>query len=190
MFVTNNLDLCKRTLNFVRHISVPKSHSMLGIHPILSIMCHTDQGSLIIEKLSSLKLSESEKESIISVVKYCTSSSIYPHDKTVWAFNDSQHEIVSLKSYLDGETKELESVIRLHSDTYPFIAVEEHFTDLPVCRHIEENQMMRTNLSRPHVKKELPLRENEYSHRTAPTALVPTLALGSLYMLSKLASKD
>lgn len=190
MFVKKTEDLSKHALKLVRHISVPKAHSLLGIHPILSMICQTDESPLVIEKLKTFRSSENEKRLVLSVVQYCLHSSIYPHDKTVWVFNDPQNEVVMLESYLDGETVELEDMILLHNDTYPFIAIEEHSTDLPLYKNDDSKKRMRTDLSRPREKKELPLRENESSHRTTPTVLVPTLALGSLYMLSKLANED
>jgi len=108
----------------------------------------------------------------------------------LWAFNDPENEIRTLSSYLDGESQDIEYIIRLHSDTYPFIAVEEHHTDLPVVKRVEAIQIPSVNPAQPHTTKELPLRGNESSHRSTPTVLVPTLALGSLYMLSKFATKD
>jgi hypothetical protein len=174
----------------VRHIAPPKSQSLLGIHPILSIVCCTDESRSVIEKLRSLRDQKTHKDALAAVVQYCVNSSIYPHAKTVWAFNEPQNEILALKSYLDGENGELESTIRLHGDTYPFIAIEEHHTSEPIRKRRIESAEILANQPRPLVRKDLPSRENQYTYRTTPTILVPTIAISSLYILSKLANED
>jgi len=190
MFIKNTNEFRTQALNLVRHITTPKAHSLLGIHPILSIVCGTDDSYSVVNMLRNFRSDKTKKSAILSVVEYCVNSSIYPIDKTVWAFNDPQNEVLSLKSYLNEETEDLENVILLHKDTYPFIAVEEHHTSEPIDKDYVKKQVILADQPRPPAKKGLPLKENHHSHRTTPTILVPTIALGSLYVLSKIANED
>jgi len=190
MFINKIKDPHTHTLNLVRCINVPESNSLLGIHPILAVVCNTDNGSAVVDTLKSIRSDENDNALLKSTVQYCVRSSIYPHAHTVWSFNDPEVEIRTLNSYLDGESDDLESIIRLHKDTYPFIAVEEHSTDLPVVRQSKSGPTDDTNRSHIHTTIESPPRMNEYSYRSTPSVLVPALALGSMYMLSKWATKD
>ena len=80
--------------------------------------------------------------------------------------------------------------MKIHSDTYPFLVSEISYTDEPIFRgssSLENRDYTSTVKARsnPHSK---PMNK-ESSHRNDPSFLVPTLTLGSLYFLSKLASE-
>lgn len=188
MFIPNSTEFCKRVLNLVRSITVPKRHSLLGVHPILSVVCGTDDGHSVTGTLRCIRDNTESRNNLLTVVRYCVHSSIYPHKETVWAFNEPQSEILALESYLNKQSDDIEDVVGLHSYTYPFIEVEEHYTDLPLRKTERTNPNPVASIS--HINqdtKEVSLEDDSFEHRTTPTLLVPTLALGSLYVLSKLA---
>jgi len=189
MFMSETSDLCTRTLNLVRCITVPKFHSLLGVHPILSVVCGTDDGSSVVEVLRGFRGDAKRKEKLLAVVQYCVHSSIYPHAKTVWAFNEPQSEILALKSYLDAQSSDVEDIVRLHESTYPFIEVGEHYTDPPIYGSERANPKPDKVVYTSQRVEEVPSEEDEFTRRTTPTLIVPTLALGSLYILSKLAKE-
>ena len=176
-------DSCIETLNLVRHITVPEHHALMGIHPILSVVCGTDDGFSVIEMLRSL--SSQGKKDLSTVVEYCVHSSIYPHSRTVWPFNEPQSELLLLRNYLSHDTKDLEDAITVHSETYPFIAIDSHYTDPPIVKSTVRGSGGVAGLDGVGGECELSDFRHEHGNQAAPSMFVPALALGSLYILSK-----
>ena len=79
-------------LNLVARIQLPPDCYLHREFPILSIICATDNARSVVSILRTLspKMWTHVKE----CVQYATCSSIYPHAKSVWPYNDSD---VSLK---------------------------------------------------------------------------------------------
>lgn len=177
-------------LNFVRHIQVPANHSFLGIHPILSMCFQTDDAHVIAEMLKKCVDDNSYKE-IVDRVNYCVSSSIYPHQSTVWLFNNYQNDILVLEEFFNGRSFDILDCLNLHESTYPFIATDLHYTEEPlenIHSPIKKSELfVRDNPSK--VMPTLTKNKTAVDHRSPPSFLVPTVALGSLYVLSKLATE-
>jgi hypothetical protein len=176
-----------KILNMIRHISVPKNHTFLGIHPILSMYVQSDDVEYITQQLSSQK---GILPNILEAVKFCVASSIYPHKDSVWVFNDPKNDILIFEEFIKGQSSDFIDNMKIHSDTYPFLVSEISYTDEPIFRgssSLENRDYTSTVKARsnPHSK---PMNK-ESSHRNDPSFLVPTLTLGSLYFLSKLASE-
>ncbi len=176
-----------KILNMVRHISVPKNHTFLGIHPILSMCVQSDDVEYITQQLSSQK---GTLPIILEAVKFCVASSIYPHKDSVWVFNDPKNDILIFEEFIHGQSSDFIDNMRMHSDTYPFIVSEISYADEPIVRASSslENREYTSEVkarSNPHIQK----MDKESPHREDPSFLVPTLTLGSLYFLSKLASE-
>jgi hypothetical protein len=177
-------------LNFVRHIQVPANHSFLGIHPILSMCFQTDDTTVISEMLKKCVADKSYKD-ILDRVNYCVSSSIYPHKSTVWLFNDCRNDVLVLEEFFNGRSYDILDCLKLYEDTYPFIATDLHYTEEPL-----ENKYLPLKKAEPHSRSN-PSRtmltptknKSVVEHRSQPSFLVPTVALGSLYVLSKLATE-
>lgn len=181
------MDTPSKILNMIRHISVPKNHTFLGIHPILSMCMQSDDVTYITHQL----ISQAETlPKILDTVKFCVTSSIYPHKDSVWVFNDPKNDILIFEEFINGQSLDFIENMKIHSDTYPFIVSETSYTEEPISRgssSLEKrdyisNIEIRSNPSSKTMKK-------ENSHRDDPSFLVPTLTLGSLYVLSKLASE-
>ena len=176
------MDAAKQILNLVRHIQLPKNSSFLGVHPILSMWFQTDDANIIRSRLKATT-STPQADELVHTVKYCVHSSIYPHKSTVWLFNDCSNDVHVLQSYLKRETTDFDDMLTLHSGTYPFIETESNYTDPP----IEKSGIPQPKVLPP-VRKN-PETPNVGTHRTTPSFIVPTVTIGSLYLLSQLAKE-
>ena len=109
----------------VKKIKVPKNQLLLGIHPILAMHFKTDDSQTILNSLD--KLTKTQAEHLVQEVTSTIQSSLYPHNQSVWMFNDPNVEIEMLSQALvhneEDALIELQGIIEMHHDTYPFVEV-------------------------------------------------------------------
>ena len=149
---------------------------------------HTDDAQSILSSLA--KLTKGQAENLITQVKSTIQSSIYPHERSVWMFNDPAVEVEMLKLALIGKEQsalmELQSMIEIHKDTYPFIEVicEPLISEEDITSHINVESFGNLEEDKPSVS----LDDKRASSLGA--FFIPTATLGSLYILSKIAKES
>ena len=169
-------------LTLVTRIRVDQDYSLLGIHPIISVALGSDDTDIIFKKLQDSN--SEELHDLCECIEYCTKSSIYPHEKTVWLFNDLESDMRIIKSLKSDETaniedellrgqslNELADFFEVHKDTYPFI--ETVYEELDEADIIKDNPALESGTER--------IIDPSY-HGGASSAgfLIPTIALSSL----------
>lgn len=173
----------------VSKIRIPKNQLLLGIHPILAIHFQTDDPTNIIELLNQLTSKEANK--LIEEVKSTIQSSLYPHKQSVWMFNDPSIEIEMLTQALIHKNQdasfELEGVIEIHYDTYPFI--ETLCEPLIYQEDIVSDEEYLENPSRIDETALVQKSVEDKGVNPLGAIFIPTAALGSLYILSKIAKE-
>jgi len=170
----------------VSKIKMPPYQSLLGIHPILVVYFQTDDAQTILESLFSLR--KKQVESLISLIETALQSSLYPKDKSVFMFNDPLVEVQLLTSALiekdESAVQELTSTFEVFTHTYPFIDT------------VESSDMLQENIRT--VYHENPEDSESVPNSNASkdevngfaTIFIPTVAVGSLFVLSKLAKEN
>lgn len=172
----------------ISKIKVPKNHLLLGIHPILAMHFQTDDAQAILNGLSILTKVQAKK--LVQEITSTIQSSVYPHKKSVWMFNDSNVEIEMLTQALVNEDEaaisELQGIIEIHHDTYPFTEA--------LCEPLinEEDIISQISIENPKdVEEDKPSVEIEDKGVNPLGAFfIPTATLGSLYILSKIAKES
>lgn len=171
----------------VSKIKVPRNHLLLGVHPILAMFFKTDDTKTILDYL--LHLTDKQAESLIQEVSSSLQSSIYPHKHSVWMFNDPNVEIEMLTQALINKEQnaqsELEGILELHGDTYPFIEVmSEPLLDI-------EDIIQESSYENPiDLEQDDPIAiPKDKGVNPLGAIFIPTATLGSLYILSKIAKE-
>jgi len=169
-------------LTLVTRIRIDRGYSLLGIHPIISVVLGSDDTDVIFKKLQDSSFEEIND--LCECIDYCTKSSIYPHEKTVWIFNDMDSDIRRIKflnnddaasiedELLRGQfLNELSDFFEVHKNTYPFI--ETAYEELDEADVLKDNPAHESGTER--------IVDPSY-HGGASSAgfLIPTLALSSL----------
>jgi hypothetical protein len=146
----------------------------------------TNNPSSLIQAIKTFP--EKNFEDLLATIQYCLSSSIYPHENTIWMYNDMNVEIALLEHFFKKpETREevedkiyaLGQIIdhtNLHKNTIPFIEVnlfdEENNLDYIQIQETSSNQ------------KNFDVYSKKNKKNTAQI-IAPTLALGGLWFLGK-----
>ena len=172
----------------VSKIKVPRDHLLLGIHPILAVHFQTDDVRIILKYLR--QLTKTKAKSLIRDIESAIQSAAYPHKNSVWMFNDPNIEVDMLTQSLINEDlvagEELQNMIEMYYDSYPFIEV---LCEPLIC----PEEII------PHPPFENPARiegggKTELVEDKGLNPLgaffIPTAALGSLYILSKYAKES
>lgn len=149
-----------KSLSLVNNILLPKNHSFLGLHPLLVIYYGTDDPVHIFQKLQ--QNSEQENKELSEILFSCLHSSLYPHDHSVWQFNDFLVDLNWFNIILSDDTKQesvhlklqtldsLADFLEVHEDTYPFIETPapsqyciSEFRENPL--HLEDKTIVSSN---------------------------------------------
>ena len=148
----------------------------------------TDDAETILNGLNIL--TKAQAKSLVQEITSTIQSSIYPHKKSVWMFNDPSVEIEMLTQALVNEDEfaitELQGTIEIHYETYPFIEVlcepliheEDIISQIPIenPRDVEEDKFSRE--------------VEDKGVNPLGAFFIPTATLGSLYILSKIAKES
>lgn len=173
----------------VSKIKVPEQQSLLGIHPILVVYFQTDDAPSILNSLCSL--SASKAQNLLTLIETALQSSLYPKSRSVFMFNDPLVEIDLLRSALiensDVGFQELASTFDLFSDTYPFIDTVTESTML--SENIQNTELYENPSDSESVLEAADNASSKNSNGLA-TFFIPTAAVGSLFVLSKLAREE
>jgi len=173
----------------VSKIKVPHQQSLLGIHPILVVYFQTDDALNILNSLCSLSVSK--VQDLLTLIETALQSSLYPKSRSVFMFNDPLVEIELLKSALieknDVAFQELASTFDVFSDTYPFI---DTVTESTMLSENIQNTPLYENPSDSESVSEVADNDSPKSSSGLATFFIPTAAVGSLFVLSKLAREE
>ena len=169
------LDSAPHVVELVSRISVPPSTSLAGEFPIISIVCATDDVNFICDTLR--EFTDTQWVLLSEIIELCVASDVYPHQNTVWPYNDPQVAVDRCRTaatpthlLCKSARASIIEAAQLHETTFPFIETP-HFS-------------MEGDTVYP------PIRENSEEsrqHNDGPflTLLMPTLAIGSILMLAK-----
>ena len=176
----------------VSKIKVPPQQSLLGIHPILVVYFQTDNAQSILSSLCSLSVVKVQE--LLDLIETTLQSSLYPKKQSVFMFNDPLVEVELLKSALieksDVAIQELASTFEIFSDTYPFIdtvaessMLSENIQNRVVYENPEDKELVSEDTS-------YAIEKQAHSPNGLATFFIPTVAVGSLFVLSKLAREE
>lgn len=184
----------KYLLELVNDIQLSKNNALLGIHPLLAVYFGSDDTSTILESLKTISADDAKK--LGSLLYECVSDPAYRHKDTCWTFNDPHVDVSFVKTVISqpkdrnealqkiNAVQDLVSFLELHKNTYPFI--ETFYEPL-----LEDDVLKVKNLDGIKVEYEvIPNIYRENPKLGISTIIVPTVALGSLYMLSKIPIED
>jgi len=169
------LDSAPHVVELVSRISVPPYTSLAGEFPIISIVCATDDVNFICDILR--EFTDTQWVLLSEIIELCVASDVYPHQNTVWPYNDPQVAVDRCRTaatpthpLCESARTSLIEAAQLHEATFPFIETP-YFS-------------MEVGTVYP------PIRENSGEVRPPSdgsllTFLVPTLAIGSILVLAK-----
>lgn len=173
-------------LRDISKIEIPNGFCFLGVYPILMGFFKTNNPEELIQAIKTF--SEKNFEDLFKTINYCISSSIYPHEDTIWMYNDSSAEIsifehffknIKTKEDVELKIKALRQIIdqiKLHKSTLPFIEVNL-FDDEKNLDYIE---IQETSSLKSETAVYL-----EKSKKSKTCMIAPTLALGGLLYIGK-----
>ena len=164
----------------VAHISVPNDMNLMGVLPVLAILFGSDDAETICERLNTLEpqlaalLAEKIQNTVIDPT--------YPLESSVWQFNDPGSDISAvteaLKDIKGSAMYDLQTFLRLYSDTLPFIHTAYEELDFQSVLEFTPEDTAIVYESEPF---ENPAPQKEIG----PGALIiPSVAVGSLVLLS------
>lgn len=175
-------------LNIILNSPPPPHFAYLGAHPILCAFFGTQNPFDVSQRISILSTKECLE--LVKCIQQLTKNPKYPHANTVWQFNSMDEELGMFFSYLQP-TSELSnkilarntilSLIDLHCVTYPFLDISFVENELDFMCDSDQSSIQET--------QQMPL-QNPLPTRPKPhgvsTLLIPSIALGSLFLAKTL----
>ena len=185
----------KQIVSTLRAAAPPANTAYLGLHPLLCTLLGTTSARAAATALVSAPLHVGT--ALCDTIEACIKLPEYPHDKTVWQFNDPNVELFVLRQAFDGRTSQTERVsalndviasIETHTQLYPYLEIS--FVENALEFHCEDWQAPSLDAhgeSDDDEHIEVPERANPAA---PPSAFwIPTLAAGSL-LIASIVAKD
>jgi hypothetical protein len=173
----------------------PADTAYLGIHPLLCMIFGVGSAREVGARLISTPLHIGG--GICDLIELCVRAKGYPHDKTVWQFNDPGVELFVLRQAFNARVSQPERVaalndilagIEVHAQHYPYI--ETSFVENALEFQCEDWQSPSLDHVDAFEEDPPPESAERPNPAAAPSAFwIPTLAAGSL-LIASLVAKD
>lgn len=174
----------------IKKMSPPTSFYYLGAHPILCAYFNTQDPFEVIHLIKSI--SNKSILELTSILLSIVKDPNYPHENTIWQFNDVAQELGMFLTYFQVPKKASEvtskvlalesliSTIEIHCLTYPFIDLSYVENELDFLCDSEQSDIIQ-KYETPNPKEQVRPKPQLIS-----TLIVPTLALGSLFIANNM----
>ncbi len=178
-------------LTLILESSPPSQFAYLGAHPILCAFFGTQNPLDVSQKLKIM--STTECSNLMRCMNELTKNPKYPHASTVWQFNNVDEELGMFFSYLQPAhspsslsnkilaLNTIQSLIETHCITYPFIDISYIENALDFMCESEQSTILEDTTPQ---QNPLPSRPKPQG---VSSILIPSIALGSLFLAKSLA---
>ena len=172
-------------------INVPAGKALAGVYPALVILLGTDDPSAV--KAVLLALSSEEADFLVTKVEAVVKNAVYPIAQSVWQFNDPEVDLGMFRTAFarvdsvdealakNSARVELMAMVDMIEDSFPYIDVlgeclpEDSVLEFTIGDHLpsvaEPSHNTQVSKKEPH-------------QLGADAVILPSIAIGSLYILS------